>query len=179
LRCHSRSRPIPREFAIKSLSENLGQYAAYHRNARNRATHYIGIPLIVVALVVLLSRPQLDLGDVRLSPAAIGVAAAIVYYFLLDAGLAALMAVAMGLALWFGAWVALSGTHAWLSLGLGGFVAGWALQFLGHYFEGRKPAFIDDLVGLLIGPLFVLAEALFALGFYRTLRAEVEARVRR
>jgi hypothetical protein len=29
-------------------------------------------------------------------------------------------------------------------------------------YEHRKPAFVDDLTGLLIGPPFLLAEALFA-----------------
>ncbi|MCS6945240.1 MAG: DUF962 domain-containing protein, partial [Sutterellaceae bacterium] len=50
------------------------------------------------------------------------------------------------------------------------------IQFVGHYFEGRKPAFLDDLLGLLIGPLFVVAEAGFALGIGRALKAEIEAR---
>ena len=30
------------------------------------------------------------------------------------------------------------------------FAGGWAIQFLGHAFEGKKPAFVDDLVGLLV-----------------------------
>ncbi|HEY5946427.1 MAG TPA: Mpo1-like protein, partial [Kofleriaceae bacterium] len=56
------------------------------------------------------------------------------------------------------------------------FVGGWALQFLGHYFEGRKPAFLDDIKGLLDGPLFLVAEAAFTLGLSPGLRAEVERR---
>ena len=48
---------------------------------------------------------------------------------------------------------------------MGFFVVGWVIQFIGHYYEGRKPAFVDDLVGLLVGPMFVIAEALFALGW--------------
>jgi uncharacterized membrane protein YGL010W len=57
------------------------------------------------------------------------------------------------------------------------FVIGWALQFWGHMFEGRKPAFVDDLMGLIIGPLFLVAEAAFALGFKSALRAQVETAV--
>jgi uncharacterized membrane protein YGL010W len=56
------------------------------------------------------------------------------------------------------------------------FVGGWAMQFLGHYFEGKKPAFLDDLKGLLDGPLFLVAETAFALGLSPELRAEVEHR---
>ena len=51
------------------------------------------------------------------------------------------------------------------------------IQFIGHFYEGRKPAFVDDLVGLVIGPLFVVAEAGFLLGLRRALQHEIEARV--
>jgi uncharacterized membrane protein YGL010W len=68
--------------------------------------------------------------------------------------------------------VLVSGALWWAS-GLGLFVVGWVFQFIGHYYEGRKPAFVDDLVGLLIGPLFVVAEAGFLIG----LRRDVEAHV--
>ena len=37
-------------------------------------------------------------------------------------------------------------------------------------------AFADDLVGLLVGPMFVTAEALFAMGIARPLLDEVERR---
>ena len=51
------------------------------------------------------------------------------------------------------------------------------IQFVGHYWEGRKPAFVDDLVGLLVGPMFVVAEWLFALGWNRPLQRAIEAEV--
>ena len=62
----------------------------------------------------------------------------------------------------------------WLGAGLGLFLVGWVVQFIGHGFEGRKPAFLDDLVGLLIGPLFIVAEGGFLLGLRPELRAEIE-----
>lgn len=65
-------------------------------------------------------------------------------------------------------------TGAWLAWGLGLFLLGWGLQFLGHYFEGRKPAFVDDIIGLVIGPLFVLAEVAFLLGLRRDVEAAIE-----
>ncbi|MDP1165166.1 Mpo1-like protein, partial [Klebsiella pneumoniae] len=51
-------------------------------------------------------------------------------------------------------------TTGWLVIGVGSFVVGWVFQFVGHYYEGRKPAFVDDLVGLLVGPMFVVGEAM-------------------
>jgi len=62
-------------------------------------------------------------------------------------------------------------------VGVGLFVLGWTIQFVGHYFEGRKPAFVDDLSGLIIGPLFVAAELGFMLGLREPLRLAIEARV--
>jgi len=158
---------------MKSLGAQLSQYGQYHRDRRNRATHYVGIPVIVLAVLALLSRPAIELGAVTVTPAHIVVLGALLYYWRLDAGFALAMTVVLAAALWFGARAALLDRATWLALGVGGFVAGWALQFIGHAFEGRKPAFLDDLASLLIGPLFVLAEAMFALGLYRTLAAQV------
>ena len=42
-----------------------------------------------------------------------------------------------------------------------------------HGRRGRKPAFVDDVMGLVVGPLFVVAELAFLLG----LRKEVERAV--
>ena len=61
-------------------------------------------------------------------------------------------------------------------LAVGVFVVGWVLQFIGPWFEGRKPAFFDELVSLLIGPLFIVAEVLFALGLFPALKQAVAQR---
>ncbi|GFD75804.1 hypothetical protein ACI7YQ_13725 [Alteromonas marina] len=47
---------------------------------------------------------------------------------------------------------------------------------VGHHFEGKKPAFVDDIMGLAIGPLFVLAELSFDLGLRKALKEEIERR---
>ncbi len=162
---------------MKTLEDQLSQYAAYHRDIRNIATHFVGIPMIVVAVAVLLSRPAFGFGGVALSPALLVALAAAIYYLRLDLGLGALMTALLGLAVWFGAWAALQTTLVWLAIGIGGFVVGWVFQFIGHYWEGRKPAFVDDIMGLVIGPLFVVTEALFGIGLLSALRERIEARV--
>ncbi len=161
---------------MKTLTDQLAQYAAYHRDPRNIQTHFVGVPMIVAAVTVLLSRPSFEVAGLALSPATFAVAAAAGFYLLLDIGLGCVMAVLLALALWLGAWSATLQTAAWLGLGIGGFVVGWLIQFVGHYYEGRKPAFVDDIVGLLIGPLFVVAEALFLAGMLKPLQAAIEAR---
>jgi uncharacterized membrane protein YGL010W len=62
---------------------------------------------------------------------------------------------------------------SWLVTSLGLFLVGWAIQFVGHLYEGKKPAFVDDLIGLLVGPLFLVAETAFVLGLRSDLYAEV------
>jgi uncharacterized membrane protein YGL010W len=159
---------------MKNLATYLSQYAAYHRDPRNIATHFIGIPLIVVAVTVLLSRPGLSLMGMWLSPALLVASASAWFYLRLDTHFGLVMGALLGLCLWAGERLAAQSTAVWLSAGLGLFVAGWAIQFVGHYYERRKPAFVDDISGLIIGPLFIVAEAAFILGLRPDLKAAVE-----
>jgi len=163
------------ETPLKTLAQHMSSYARYHRDPRNIATHFVGIPMIVLAVTILLSRPQWAWGGLLLSPAWLVVALVSVFYLRLHVGLGAVLAALLvGCAL-LGQALASGPTAHWLSWGLGLFVVGWVFQFVGHVYEGRKPAFVDDLMGLLQGPLFVLVEALFALGQLASLRQTVEA----
>lgn len=47
------------------------------------------------------------------------------------------------------------------------FVIGWIFQFLGHLIEGNQPAFFQNPVHLLVGPLWLLRRAADAIGFGR------------
>ena len=69
---------------MKSLVDHLSQYAAYHRDPRNIASHFIGIPLIVVAVAVLLSRPEWPLAGVWVSPAVLLALASAWFYLRLE-----------------------------------------------------------------------------------------------
>lgn len=158
---------------MKTLVDHLAQYAAYHRDRRNIVTHFVGIPMIVLAVTVLLSRPGFSLAGLWLSPALAVALVTTLFYLRLDLRFGVVMGAMLGLCVWFGAGLAVGGTALWLSAGLGLFVVGWTIQFVGHFYEGRKPAFVDDIMGLMIGPLFVVAEAAFLLG----LRQEVEHEV--
>jgi uncharacterized membrane protein YGL010W len=39
------------------------------------------------------------------------------------------------------------------------FTTGWGFQFLGHYFEGKKPSFVEDRRNFLVGALWWLKKA--------------------
>jgi uncharacterized membrane protein YGL010W len=161
---------------MRTLTDQLANYADYHRDRRNIATHFLGIPVIVLAIAALLSRPSVDLLGLPLSPALLSIVGACLFYLRLDLRFGAAMTVLMAGALAFGAWAASWSTAAWLTVSLAMFVIGWVFQFVGHFFEGKKPAFVDDLIGLLVGPLFVVAEVGFAWGLRAEVAAEVERR---
>jgi uncharacterized membrane protein YGL010W len=162
---------------MKTLTDHLSQYAAYHQDGRNVATHFVGIPMIVVAVATLLCRPLWMVGDVPMSPATIATVLSCLFYLRLDLRFGLTMTVLMALSLAAGQWFAAQSTAIWLGAGLGLFVVGWAFQFLGHHYEGRKPAFVDDLSGLIVGPLFLVAEAAFHFNMRPTVKASVEARL--
>src|SRR5438045_9128587 len=86
------------------------------------------------------------------------------------------MTALLGLSVWLGHILAQDSTWVWLGSGIGMFVVGWAIQFVGHHYEGRKPAFVDDVSGLIVGPLFVVAELAFMLGMRHELKEQIEAR---
>lgn len=151
------------------LERNLASYAEYHRDHRNVVTHMIGIPLIVFAVEVLSSRPIVA---GMATPAMLLSALAATFYLRLDLRFGLVMTVLLALGAWAG-WM-IAGTPTYLIVGIGAFALGWAIQFLGHYYEGRKPAFLDDIRGLIIGPLFVVAEIGFMLGARREVRDVIE-----
>jgi uncharacterized membrane protein YGL010W len=163
---------------MSAATDLMAQYAAYHRDRRNIATHFVGIPLIVFAVGALLARPTIDVGGWALTPAAIAWGLTALWY-LTRGNLVLGLATSIVNLLLIAAALPLGQLEItpWLAWSLGTFFVGWVLQFIGHYYEGRKPAFVDDLRGLLIGPMFVVGEALFALGWGKKLLAEIEARV--
>jgi uncharacterized membrane protein YGL010W len=161
---------------MKSLVDHLSQYAAYHRDPRNIASHFIGIPLIVVAVAVLLSRPEWPVAGLWVSPAVLLALASAWFYLRLEVRLGVLMTVLLGLSVWLGHVLAQHRMFVWLGSGIGMFVVGWAIQFIGHHYEGRKPAFVDDVSGLIVGPLFVVAEVAFMLGLRHDLKEQIEVR---
>ena len=80
---------------MRTLTQQLTQYAAYHRDRRNIATHCVGIPMIVLAVAVLSSRPAWLFAalPVPLSPAWVLFVVATLYYLMLDVPLGLMMAV--------------------------------------------------------------------------------------
>ena len=162
---------------MRAATDLLSGYAEYHRDQRNIASHFVGVPMIVFAAGVLLARPSFEVAGWSLSPAWIVFAASALWY-LLRGGmvLGTVVSASIGVLMVAAHQVAHGGgLGVWLLWGVGVFLAGWAVQFAGHWYEGRKPAFADDIVGLLVGPMFVVLEMLALLGLFKGLMAQVEA----
>lgn len=161
---------------MKTLEEQMAFYAAYHQDARNKATHFIGVPIIILSLFIPLAWLRLDFGGVAITAAMVVAAALIVYYLILDVPLA-IVTLAVFIALgWLGNRIAaLGAAQAWAWFGVL-FVGGWILQLVGHVYEGRRPALADNLFQIFVAPIFLAAEAFFALGYKKELHERVQRR---
>ena len=160
---------------MKTLTDHLTMYAEYHRDKRNIATHFVGIPLIMLSITTLLSVPALSfsLGGLHLSAAIVLALLSCLFDLRLDIAFGLTMTSLM-IAMVLGGEAIVQGMpEQAVAIGIALFVIGWIFQFVGHYWEKRKPAFVDDLVGLLVGPLFLVAEMAFAVGLARKEKDEV------
>ena len=152
------------------FTRQLASYAAVHRDPRNKATHFIGIPVIVFSLLLVLALWRLPAGDTVITGALVVGALAVLGWVALDVGVGLMMGLVMVL-FWLAAeWLArqLGPTNTWIVFAVL-FVGGWILQFLGHHYEGKRPALIDNLFQGFIGPMFLVAETMVALGWRRDL----------
>jgi len=122
----------------------LDEYATYHRDSRNRLMHEIGIPLIVLGITAVLRIAHLGAIDLAL----VAIVAVSIYYARI-AGMLAAPAIA-GLVV-----IYLVAAFVSWPLAIVLFLIGWIFQFIGHVYEGKKPAFLTNLLHLLVGPLWI------------------------
>lgn len=161
---------------MKTLEEQMSFYAAYHQDARNKATHFFGVPLIAFSLMIPLGWLRTDLEGFSLSAALVVTALLLLYYLLLDIPLGLACCALFGLMLWGADGLSQAPLGASLSWFLALFVGGWALQLWGHVYEGRKPALVDNLFQVFVAPIFLAAEVFFALGYKPRLHEAVQRR---
>jgi uncharacterized membrane protein YGL010W len=134
---------------LKSADEWLKIYAKTHQDPRNQLIHKISVPIIywsTFAFIWALAGPQISW---------LLMCAVLVFYMML--GLNHFMEMAIVSMLVMGGVMvveALGPNLLWTSAAL--FVLAWAAQFYGHKLEGKAPAFMDNLLFLLIGPLWCL-----------------------
>lgn len=160
---------------MKNVEELLSQYKSVHFNKTNVKTHFVGVPLIIWAVTLLLSLNvyPIEIGsqNFSLTPAYLFFAFTLIYYFILHVKLALSMVLYITVNLFLVSFVA---DHEYaLYIAIIVFFIGWVFQFIGHYYEKAKPAFVDDLGQFLIAPLFLMAEIYFLLGWEKTLEETI------
>jgi uncharacterized membrane protein YGL010W len=153
---------------MRTADQWLNDYGDSHRNPANKLLHWVCVPVIVwcvIGLLWLLPFPNVVRATL---PAAnwgsIAVIAALVYYSMLSVRLA-LGALPLLLAfLWSIDRFERSALLPLWSVCAGLFVLAWIGQFVGHAIEGKRPSFFKDMQFLMIGPLWLLADAYRKLG---------------
>ena len=151
---------------MRTIHEWFGSYAADHRNPTNRKIHWVCVPVILWAVIAALwtipSRTAYTSDGVW---AVLAMLATLIFYRRLSQHIAYAMAVAF----------IVSGAIAWalyhaigprnlLILAAVLFVLAWIGQFVGHAIEGRRPAFLTNVVQLLIGPAWLMGKLLRRMG---------------
>ena len=131
---------------MKSIEQWFTDYGESHRNATNKAIHWICVPLITYTLLGLLW---------ALSPYALLVfcVVALVFYLTLSTTMALVMLLAVILTAWS---FTLFSREALVISCIVIFVLAWIGQFIGHKIEGKKPSFFKDIQFLLVGPIWLL-----------------------
>lgn len=161
---------------MKTLEDQMSFYAAYHQDGRNKASHFIGVPLIILSLFIPLAWLRIDVGGVPVTAAMVFAGVVLVYYFVLDVPLALAMLAVNAALIWAGHQIAgLGAAQGWTWFAVL-FIGGWIIQLLGHVFEGRKPALADNLFQIFVAPIFLAAEIFFALGYKPRLHEAVQKR---
>ena len=161
----------------KFFIQQMAMYSAYHKDTRNQLTHYIGVPSIVVSLFMVFSWINLfTLDGFQVTFAMIFVAAVLLFYLISDLMIGLISAVLFIPLLQLSAQVApLPDVAGWSWFAIL-FVGGWVFQLVGHVFEGRKPALVDNLFQIFMAPSFLVAEALFHLGLHQDLKEQIGRR---
>jgi len=161
---------------MQTLEQQMGFYAAYHQDPRNKASHFVGVPMIIFGLFIALGWARVDVGGATLTAAMLLAAVVLVWYFLLDVPLALAMLALNALLLYLADRVStqpMATGALWFIVFFGG---GWVIQLVGHVWEGRKPALVDNFFQIFVAPIFLAAEVFFALGYKPALHAAVQKR---
>jgi uncharacterized membrane protein YGL010W len=162
---------------MKSLDDQIRAYAAYHQDPRNKATHFVGVPLVTLALFVALGWLRFAEEPLPVTGATLFWLTVFLYYLVLDWRVALLQA-PFSLLLLAGADVV--SRWPWpesLPVFAAAFVGGWIIQLAGHAIEGRRPALADNVLQIFNAPLFLVVEVLLALGYRQELRSTLQAKV--
>ena len=142
---------------MKTATQWLNEYGESHQNPTNIAIHKICVPAIMFSVLGFLWVLKVPGTHGFINAATLVSIAAVMFYARLSFSLSIGMFAEAGLmlaALWILEAV-FSAPVVLMSISI--FVVAWILQFVGHKIEGKKPSFFQDLIFLMIGPLWTLS----------------------
>lgn len=160
---------------MRSAAEWLDEYGVSHRHPANKALHWICVPVIVWCVLGFLwcipTPAALDAERPFANWAILALVATLLYYALLSVPLALGALPALLVMGWSVAEVARrSPAPLWIICAVL-FVLAWIGQFIGHGIEGKRPSFFRDVQFLLVGPLWLVADAYRRLGIHIRVQA--------
>jgi uncharacterized membrane protein YGL010W len=160
---------------MKSFIEQAQFYASYHQKVQTRYTHMAGVPLIILSFMILLGFVKIIIpGYLQTNFACVGTVIILIYYFRLNWQLSLVLTPIMFILLLIANWFSQNGpTKFGMWSFIIFFVLGLGLQFYGHYLEGKKPAFMDNLTQSFIAPLYLVAELFFMAGLMQSLKEQI------
>src|SRR6476620_8409440 len=145
---------------MRRVDQWLSEYGESHQNAANKLLHWICVPVIVVSLVGLLWSLPVPGAFAEISPllnwGTLLLAAGVVYYCAISWPLAIGMMLFVALVVFLIVALEKLPWSLW-AVCLTLFAVAWIGQFIGHYYEGKRPSFFKDLQFLMIGPLWLLS----------------------
>ena len=162
---------------MSSLPTLLADYGVYHRDPRNRLTHYFGVPAIVYAVLIVPALHAVTIFGFTVGVDRVIVVPFVLFYLALDLRLGVSLAVLFALLCGAAEATTRLGATACMIVAASVFILGWALQFFGHYLEGNRPALLTNLFQILVAPIYLTAELSFGLGLRLRLQAETERRL--
>jgi uncharacterized membrane protein YGL010W len=141
---------------MRTFSQWMDEYGVSHQNPTNQLVHKICVPLIMFSVIGFLwsiPTPQIFNSVPYLNWATLFVVYCLGFYLYLNFVMFIGMLVQTLVMCTIAHQIYKTGNLLLISAVI--FVLAWIAQFWGHKVEGKKPSFLQDLVFLLIGPLWV------------------------
>lgn len=141
---------------MRTLNQWMDEYGVSHKNPTNQLIHKICVPLIMLTVIGLLwslPRPDFFLSLPYFNWATLFLTFCLLFYLSLSFKM--FLGMLLQTLIMCLLCHRLHAAGILLEFSLIVFVLSWIGQFWGHKIEGKKPSFLQDLVFLLIGPLWV------------------------
>ncbi len=152
----------------KSADQWFAEYGESHQHPANELIHWLCVPLItfsVLGLLWSLPVPEKLLEEAPLFNWSLGVMVLVTTFYVwlsprLSAGLIFFLSLCYSGLVLFELYSPFPMGKVCAAI----FVLAWIGQFIGHKIEGKKPAFLHDLVFLLIGPAWLMSKIYAKIG---------------